>query len=129
MGLTKRRDSYYVEFPVLDDGKWLSLARGSPGRLKRWKVGTLNKTIARQQEALIKTDLLKGILKSEQVEAPKTFEQWAGEYIQIEEVKRLRSYRERCQRIDKILKPRFGKKLLQDLTVKDVEVFRSERRQ
>jgi hypothetical protein len=40
MGLTKRKDSYYVEFPVLDDGKVLKLARGIKGaRLKRWKVG------------------------------------------------------------------------------------------
>ena len=32
MGLTKRKDSYYVEFQVLDDGKHLSLARGVVGR-------------------------------------------------------------------------------------------------
>ena len=36
MGLTKRRDSYYVEFPVLDNGKTLMLARGIAGaKLKR----------------------------------------------------------------------------------------------
>ena len=36
MGLTKRRDSYYVEFRVLDDGKALRLAHvGVGGRLKR----------------------------------------------------------------------------------------------
>ena len=29
-------------------------------RLKRWKVGSLNKTAAKQQEAMIKTDLMKG---------------------------------------------------------------------
>ena len=26
MGLTRRKDSYYVEFPVFDDGKHLRLA-------------------------------------------------------------------------------------------------------
>ena len=31
MGLTKRKDGWYVEFPVLDDGKVLTLARGTPG--------------------------------------------------------------------------------------------------
>lgn len=31
MGLTKRKESYYVEFPVLDDGKVLMLARGIVG--------------------------------------------------------------------------------------------------
>ena len=52
MGLTRRRDSYYVEFPVLDDGKTLTLARGIVGaKLKRWKVGSVNRTVAKQQEA------------------------------------------------------------------------------
>ena len=53
MGLTKRPDSYYVEFRVIDsaDGKSLVLASGVPGaRKKRWKVGCLNKTIAREME-------------------------------------------------------------------------------
>ena len=36
MGLTKRKDSYYIEFSVLDDGKTLILASsGSGGKLKR----------------------------------------------------------------------------------------------
>ena len=42
MGLTKRRDSYYVEFRVREseDGKSWSLASGVPGaKKKRWKVG------------------------------------------------------------------------------------------
>jgi len=118
--------SYYVEFAVLDDGKTLTLARGR-GKLKRWKVGTLNKTIAKQQEALIKTDLMKGIVKSDQMQAPKTFTQWAREYVEIEEVKKLRTYTERCQRIEKILVPFFGRKLLSDIAVKDVEEFRKAR--
>ena len=46
---------------VLDDGKTFTLARSSPGaKLKRWKVSSLNKTVAKQQEALIKTDLMRG---------------------------------------------------------------------
>ena len=66
MGLTRRRDSFYVEFPVLDDGKTLTLARGIVGaKLKRWKVGSVNRTVAKQQEAIIKTDLMKGAIKSE----------------------------------------------------------------
>ena len=63
MGLTKRKDSYYVEFPVMDDGKLLTLAQGGGGRLKRWKVGSLNKTVAKQQEAIYKTDLMKGTIQ------------------------------------------------------------------
>lgn len=63
MGLTKRRDSYYVEFRVIEseDGKSLVLGSGVPGaRKKRWKVGCLNKTIAREMETVIKTRILLG---------------------------------------------------------------------
>lgn len=128
MGLTKRKDSYYVEFPVLDDGKTLTLARRIPGaKLKRWKIGSLNKTIAKRQEALIKTDLMRGVIKSDQVQAPRTFAQWAKEYVEIEGVKVLDTYRERCQRIATVLIPSFGRKLLQDITAKDVEDFRKLR--
>src|SRR2546426_580160 len=128
MGLTRRKDGYYVEFPVLDDGKTITLARGVPGaRIKRWKTSTTNRTLAKQQEAIIKTDLMKGIVKSKQVQGPKTFAQWAKEYVQIEEVKRLDTYRERCQTIERVLVAFFGKKLLQDITVNDVEDFRKER--
>ncbi len=50
MGLTKRKDGWYVEFPVLDDGKVLTLARGTPGsKIKRWKVGANNKTVAKHK--------------------------------------------------------------------------------
>ena len=64
MGLTRRKESYYVEFRVLDDGKTLTLARGIAGaKLKRWKVGSLNKTVAKPQEAIYKTDLMKGTIQ------------------------------------------------------------------
>lgn len=130
MGLTKRKDSYYVEFRVLDDGKTLSLSSGIQGAsLRRWKVGCVNKTIAKQQEAIIKTKLLAGTMVSERVrQTVRTLGEWAEEYKAIEEVRQLRSYKERCQRIDQVLVPFFGSsRLLQDLTVKDVEAFRQER--
>ena len=57
-----------------------------------------------------------------------TLGQRAKEYKAIEEVSRLRSYKERCQRIDNVIVPFFGShRLLQDLTAKDVEAFRQER--
>ncbi len=129
MGLTKRKDGWYVEFPVLDDGKVLTLARGTPGaKVKRWRVGCRNKTIAQDQETIIKNKLLNGTLVSVRAKlAIMTFGQWAKEYVEIEEVKRLRSYTERCQRITVVLVPFFGKTLLQDITAKDVEAFRQER--
>ncbi len=127
MGLTKRKEGWYVQFPVLDDGKVLSLARGAPGaKLKRWKTGTPNKTMAKQQEALIKTELMKGTMKSERAQCV-TFAQWAEAYLQLEEVKALRSYKDRVAAIQYQLIPFFGKKGLEELTPEDVEHFRAQR--
>ena len=52
MGLTRRKDSYYVEFRVLDNGESLKLASGGGGHLKRWKVGSLNRTMAQRPSCL-----------------------------------------------------------------------------
>jgi integrase len=130
MGLTKRKDGYYVEFRVLDDGKTLSLGSSVQGaKLTRWKVGCANKTTAHQQEAVIKTKLMAGTMPSGRAQdTVMTLGQWAEEYKAIEEVSRLRSYKERCQRIDNVIVPFFGSnRFLQDLTPKDVEAFRQER--
>jgi hypothetical protein len=97
MGLTKRLwiktskgkrydGSYCVEFRVIDDGKTLRLA-SSGGKLKRWRVGSLNKTAAKQQEAIIKTDLMKGLVESPQAKSI-TFKEWGETYLNLEEVKR-----------------------------------------
>ncbi len=93
MGLTKRKDSYYVEFSVLDDGKTLLLARGVPGaKLKRWKVSSTNRTIAKQQEALIKTELMKGTIKSEHVQGPMSFDALTERYLTAPEIKKQAVY-------------------------------------
>jgi hypothetical protein len=77
MGLTRRKDSYYVEFSVVDKGKTLELAKGG-GKLKRWKVGCLNKAEAKSQEAIIKTRLLAGTMPSDGATAlVVTFQAWA----------------------------------------------------
>src|SRR5687768_1115304 len=123
MGLTRRRDSYYVEFPVLDDGKTLTLARGIVGaKLKRWKVGSVNRTVAKQQEALIKTDLMKGSIRSDQAQ-PLLFKDWAMRYLDLEEVKRLRSYRDRERIVRQQLIPFFGSTLLQEIRPEQVEEY------
>jgi len=128
MGLTRRKDSYYVEFRVLDDGKALKLAHeGAGGRLKRWKVGSLNKTMAKQQESLIKTDLMKGAIKSEQAKAV-LFKEWALRYLDLEEVRRLRSFRDRDRIVRQHLIPFFGPSSLCEIRPEDVEHYRSERR-
>lgn len=79
MGLTRRKDSYYVEFRVIDDGKTLRLATNMPGsRLKRWKVYCKNKERAKVEEAAIRQQLIEGVLLLPVVQAvPVTF----GEYV------------------------------------------------
>src|SRR5687767_14149343 len=105
MGLTKRKDSWYVEFRVLDNGEVLSLANGGGGQLKRWKVGSLNKTTAKQQEAILKTRLLSGQVRSQQKAKAEsvTFRQWAEEYLELEQVKKLKSYRMRRDHVRNLL--------------------------
>jgi len=136
MGLTKRlwkktKDvkrydgSYYVEFRVIDDGKSLQLARQG-GKLKRWRVGSLNKTLAKQQETLIKAELMKGQMKSTQLRDV-TFKEWAEAYLDLEEVKRLRSYRTRVVIVQSKLIPFFGRLSLSAITPDHVEKYRFQR--
>ncbi|HNP84267.1 MAG TPA: tyrosine-type recombinase/integrase [Nitrospira sp.] len=128
MGLTKRRDSYYVEFRVLDDGKALRLSHeGVGGRLKRWKVGSLNKTMAKQHESIIKTDLMKGSIKTDQAK-PVLFKEWGLRYLELEEVRRLRSFRDRDRILRQHLIPFFGASPLPEIRPDDVEQYRSQRR-
>ena len=127
MGLTKRPGSYYVEFRVLDNGKTLALAQGGGGRLKRWKVSSLNRTVAKQQEAMIKTELMKGLVISDQAR-PVTFKEWGEAYLGLEEVKRLRSYKDRRQTVTLQLIPFFGRNALTEITAEDVETYRGQRK-
>ena len=130
MGLTKRADSYYVEFRVIEseDGQSLVLASGVPGaRKKRWKVGCLNKTVAREMEAAIKTRLLLGQEKTEQAR-PVLFKEWATAYLDLEEVKTIRSYVGRSHSVTKHLVPFFGHKTLTEIKPQDVEAFRAQRK-
>src|SRR5690242_18057092 len=128
MGLTKRKDSYYVEFHVLDDGEVLKLASGGGGQLKRWKVGSLNKTVAKQQEAIVKTKLLSGQIrsalkaKSESI----TFRQWAEQYLDLEQVKKFKSYRMRRDHVRNLVQF-FNNKPLGAITPEDVRKYRQQR--
>jgi hypothetical protein len=93
MGLTKRKDSYYVAFSVIvsDDGKTFKLAPGVPGaRLKRWKVGCLNKTIAREMESTIGLTFFKG--RSLQKSLGQSYSVNGRSSMNLEEVRRLRSF-------------------------------------
>ena len=130
MGLTKRPDSYYVEFRVIDssDGKSLMLASGVPGaRKKRWKVGCLNKTVAREMESAIKTRILLGRELSKEAR-PVLFNEWAKTYLELEAVKRLRTYQDRVEVVTLQLVPFFGGKILGNISPADVETYRGQRK-
>ncbi|GKS59850.1 integrase [Nitrospira sp.] len=123
MGLTKRKDGWYVEFHVEEREGQLYLAK--VGRLKRWKVGRTTRQVAGQQEALIKTELLKG-LRSVNPERVPTFRAWAKAYLELETVRRLRSYRDR-QQIANRLVDHFGDRVLTEITPQHVEAYRKGR--
>lgn len=128
MGLTRRKDSYYVEFRVLDNGKTLSLASNGQGKLKRWKVGCLNKGEAKTQEALIRTRLLTGHQPSPSAVRMEsiTFRQWAARYISLEEVRRLSSYGTLKIQVQTLV-DFFGEKRLDDIKPDDLRLFRDQR--
>ena len=122
--MTKRKDSYYTEFRV----QTLRLATNVAGvRLKRWKVGSLNKTTAKQQEAIIKTDLMKGIVQSAHT-CVMTFKEWATTCLALEEVRWLCSFNDRRDILQNQLIHFFGGKLLTETKASDVEDFRAQRR-
>ena len=130
MGLTKRRDGWYVEFPVLDDGKVLTLARGVPGaRLKRWKTLTPNKTVAKQQEAKIKTDLMMGKIKSERESCYMNFQALARMYLNSQTVQKHKTFPWKKAIIEKRFLPFFGKLSLHQISPLQIEKFRDQRLQ
>ena len=120
--------SYYVEFPVLDDGEVLKLASGGGGQLKRWKVGSLNKTVAKQQEAVFKTKLLTGQIPSPGKTRAQsvTFRQWGKQYIALEPVKKLRGYAIRKLYVENLVQF-FGDKPLGAIRSEDVTAYRAQR--
>ncbi len=128
MGITKRTDSLCVEFRVVDDGHTLRLAAPyEGGKVKRWKCGTLKRELAKQQEAIIKTNLMKGIIQSQRQAKVPTFREWGKRYLDLEEIKALRSYANHVETVNRRLVPFFGDRLLTDVTEDDVRTYRADR--
>ena len=96
--------------------------------MKRWKVGSLNKTVAKQQEAIFKTKLLSGQISSPIRERAETitFCQWAEQYLQLEQVKKLKSYRMRKDIVRNLVRF-FKNKPLGSITAEDVRKYRQQR--
>ena len=128
MGLTRRKDSFYVEFRVFDDGKHLRVAPPGAGKLKRWRVGSCNQRSARDQEACIKTKLLAGQMLSPSAERAQavTFRDWAETYLSLEEVRKLTTYEDRKLKVGHLV-DYFKDRLLQSITPEDVAAFRAQR--
>ncbi len=128
MGLTKRKDGWYVQFPVVDDGKVLSLARGTPGaKLKRWKTSTTNKTVAKQQEAKIKTDLMMGKIKSDTCQNLLNFRGLAKFYLSNPPVQKQKTFTWKTVTIENQFLPHFGNQLITRITPSMIERFRERR--
>ncbi len=93
MGITRRSDSLYVEFRVIDDGETLRLAAPyEGGKVKRWKCHTLTRELGKQQKSIIKTNLLKGLVQSDGQKKIPTFREWGKRYLDLPKVKARRSY-------------------------------------
>ncbi len=123
MGLTKRKDGYYAEFAVAENDGILTLAIG--GKLKRWKIGPVTLRLAKCQEAIIKAGLLRG-KKIEKAEKGFAFRSWANTYLGLEEVRTLRSYKDR-KWIVPLLVEHFGDRVLPDITPVLIESYREKR--
>ena len=87
MGLTKRGKDWYIEFPVIDDGKTLKLApygsRSLPGfKMKRWKAGRY-KEQAERIEAQKRQELETGLVRSENLPGPVTFKALTEGYLTL----------------------------------------------
>lgn len=129
MGLTRRKDSFYVEFHVFDDGKHLRLAPPGAGNLKRWKVGSRNQRSAKDQEAVIKTRLLAGQMLSPSAERAQavTFREWAETYLSLEEVRQLTTYGDRKLKVGHLVEY-FRDRPLLSITPEDVAAYRAQRK-
>ncbi len=132
MGLTLRKDSYYVQFPVKDDGTTLTLARGTPGsRLMRWKVGCRNKEVAKAQEAIIKKQLLEGTLLTPEPVAPlvtvrEYVQRWLVRAQSTLAAKTLANY---TQILTLYILPSLGNQNLKSLTWVEVKGLLNEKQQ
>ena len=101
---------------------------GGGGQLKRWKVGSLNKTVAKQQAAILKTQLLTGQISSPGKARAQsvTFRQWGRQYLGLETIKRLRGYAIRKLYVENQVRF-FGDKPLGAITSEDVTAYRAQR--
>lgn len=113
----------------MDDGKTLTLATGVPGaKIKRWKTGTTNRTRAKEQESIIKTDLLKGKVTSDRLPGPVTFQALAEAYLSLHEVRQQALFAWKDNVVRKWLMPYFGRQSIEAITPAMIEQYRDHLR-
>jgi len=78
-------------------------------------------------ESTIRTCLFLGQERSDRAK-PVFFKDWAKTYLELEEVKSLRSFVARSHIVEGHLGPFFGRKILSEIRPQDVEAFRGQRK-
>jgi integrase len=134
MGLTKRGRHWYVEFPVIDDGKTLKMApygsRSVAGiKMKRWKSGP-SKELAEKLEATKRIELeTVGVPSAKQV-ALLTFKSLTDSYLADKKIQRQALYSCKKSWIENRFIPTFGAgTLAASVTTDKVESYLERRRQ
>jgi hypothetical protein len=61
---------------------------GHYARLKQWKTLTINKAVAKEQEAKIKADFMMGKMVNERVKGPMTFKTFTNVYFADPKIQR-----------------------------------------
>lgn len=123
--------SYYVEFFVREEGNRRTLSVKGPGaKLKRWRVGCANKGLAREQESIIKAQLLKGqpIVTLNQV--PLTFIQYAeGWLVESKSSLAVKTHANYTQLLSLYILPSLGNRELASVKWVDVRALLNEKQQ
>jgi hypothetical protein len=124
--------SYYVEFYVQETANTRTLSAKGPGaKLKRWRVPCDNKGIARQQEAIIKGQLLEGQpLVTERPVVNLSLKEYAHQWLETATkflaVKTLANYR---QTLELYVLPSLGDRTLPSLTWADIRTLLNQKQQ
>jgi len=134
MGLTRRGKNWYVEFPVIDDGKIMKLApygsRSVPGiKMKRWKSGSI-KELAERLEASKRTELETIGIPSAKHAALMTFKGLTDAYLADKKIQRQALYKCKKSWIENRFVPSFGARTFASaVTSERVEAYLEGRRQ
>lgn len=123
--------SYYVEFFVREEGNTRTLSVKGPGaKLKRWRVGCANKGLAREQEAIIKAQLLKGQVVATEKQAPMTFSQYVEGWLeQSKSALAVKTHANYEQLLSLYILPSLAKRELGSVKWVDVRALLNEKQQ